>query len=142
MSCVQAAEFGHLGTVSLLLARGADPNAREVRCRSASFELSSSCRLEERVNPIRKRSGSRSCCSKLLKRAHPACVACLRLQEEGGYRPLHEAAAHSHLEACRALLHGGAHLNAHTEAGESALDLTKEPFRSTFIELLMPQRLP
>ena len=63
-------------------------------------------------------------------------------QEEGGYRPLHEAAAHSHLEACRALLHGGAHLNAHTEAGESALDLTKEPFRSTFIELLMPQRLP
>jgi len=64
------------------------------------------------------------------------------VQEEGGYRPLHEAAAHSHLEACRALLHGGAHLNAHTEAGESALDLTKEPFRSTFIELLMPQRLP
>ena len=69
-------------------------------------------------------------------------MACLRGQEEGGYRPLHEAAAHSHLEACRALLHGGAHLNAHTEAGESALDLTKEPFRSTFIELLMPQRLP
>ena len=74
--------------------------------------------------------------SKLSKRVSSPRVRGLpAAQEEGGYRPLHEAAAHSHLEACRALLHGGAHLNAHTEAGESALDLTKEPFRSTFIEL-------
>ena len=62
---------------------------------------------------------------------------CLWLQT-----PLHEAAWHKHLGACRVLLRNGAHLNAKTEKGNTALELTREPFRSVFIEHLLPQRLP
>lgn len=47
-----------------------------------------------------------------------------------------------HLDASRALLRGGAHLNAHNKEGKTALELAEEPFKSLFIELLLPQRLP
>ena len=63
-------------------------------------------------------------------------------EETAGYTPFHEAAWHKHLGACRVLLRAGAHLNAKTEKGNTALELTREPFRSIFIELLLPQRLP
>lgn len=73
------------------------------------------------------------------------------------YTPLHEAALHGHLDACKTLIHAGALVNAHTTShpidghggnitreskGKTPLQLTSEPFRSEFVEVILPQRLP
>jgi ankyrin repeat protein len=72
-----------------------------------------------------------------------------------GYTPLHEAALHSHLATCKTLVHAGALVNARTgpsrqtidhegkaRQGSTPLELTREPFRSEFVEVILPQRLP
>ena len=77
-----------------------------------------------------------------------------------GYTPLHEAALHSHLATCKTLVHAGALVNARTlpsrqtkghgeeglqqkeRRGSTPLELTREPFRSEFVEVILPQRLP
>ena len=79
------------------------------------------------------------------------------------YTPLHEAALHGHLAACKTLVHAGALVNARTararptgskeeeaehqsikaeHQGMTPLELTREPFRSEFVEVILPQRLP
>ena len=67
---------------------------------------------------------------------------------------------HSHLAACKTLVHAGALVNARTarvrptdgtegetsikaeQQGKTPLELTREPFRSEFVEVILPQRLP
>ena len=71
------------------------------------------------------------------------------------YTPLHEAALHGHLATCKTLVHAGALVNARTapsrqtinhegneRQGSTPLELTREPFRSQFVEVILPQRLP
>jgi ankyrin repeat protein len=118
-----AAFFGHCEVVALLLARGASPT---VASRNAM-----------RVTPLhsaaahRESASSLSMCRELLSHgANP------NVRQQGGWTPMHEAAAHGNLELASLLLGHGARAQTRSDDGRTPIDMALASGHSAVAELL------
>jgi ankyrin repeat protein len=109
-----AAYFGHTDVAECLLAQGADANATARPPFPASLRPIHSAVANRNAEAARRNA-------RLLLR-HGASV---NVAQEGGYTPLHQAAAHGDAELVALLLDAGADPAARTAAGETAAALAE-----------------
>ncbi len=120
-----AAFFGHLAIVELLLAAGADPSAP--------------ARNTMQVTPLHSAIAhgnpetARALAQLLL--AHGADV---NVAQAGGWTPLHQAAAHGHVDVVAMLLAHGADPNAGSADGRKPIDLARAANHLEAVALLEP----
>lgn len=108
-----AAFFGHRAAVELLLERGADPAL-------ASDNVM-------RVTPLHSAVAQPDAGLALeLARRLVDAGAAVDAEQAGGWRPLHQAAAHGHCELVELLLARGADPTATSDGGKTAADLAAE----------------
>jgi ankyrin repeat protein len=118
-----AAFFGHCEIVALLLARGSSPTAAS--------------RNAMRVTPLhsaaahRETSSSLSMCRELLSHgANP------NVRQQGGWTPMHQAAAHGRLELTTLLLGHGARAQTRSDDGRTPVDMALAGGHAAVAELL------
>jgi len=114
-----AAFFGHLETVRLLLARGAD--------------VGQVARNPMRVQPLHSAVAGRS--FEVVKLLVEAGAPINEPQQEG-WRPLHEAANRGDLELAKYLLAHGADPKVQNDAGKSAIGLAADKDNAAMLKLL------
>jgi ankyrin repeat protein len=102
-----AAFFGHPEALSLLLEAGADPNTAS--------------RNPMQVTPLHSASAHRiPDVSLRMAESLLGAGASPNVQQQGGWTPLHQAAAHGHVELLELLLAHGADASARSEDGQTA----------------------
>src|SRR5438270_501600 len=105
-----ASFFGNTEIAGLLLKAGADPNTVS--------------RNPMRVTPLHSALANRDSATALeLTKILLANHASVNVAQEGGWTPLHEAAAHGQIEAIKALLQHGADINARSTDGQLPVDM-------------------
>jgi uncharacterized protein len=118
-----AAFFGHIEALRLLLQAGADPNAAS--------------RNKMRVTPLHsavaQRDGKKAAEMTRLLLAQNANV---NLAQDGGWTPLHQAAAHGQTEILTMLLQRNANVRAKSEDGKLPVDMAAERGHKESVELL------
>ena len=115
--------FGHLEIMQLLLKAGADANAAS--------------RNKMRVAPLHSavahRDGPKALEMTKLLLTHNLEV---NIAQEGGWTPLHQAAAHGQTEILRLLLRRGANPDARSSDGKRPADMSAEKGHQECVEIL------
>jgi uncharacterized protein len=118
-----AAFFGHVEALQLLLRAGGDPNAAS--------------KNKMRVTPLHSavahRDGTKAAEMTSLLLAQNANV---NVAQDGGWTPLHQAAAHGQTEILTMLLQRNADVNAQSEDGRLPVDMAAEKGHKEAVEVL------
>lgn len=118
-----AAFFGHPEVVDLLLSSGADPNA-------ASRNAMQVTPLHSAVACRDDRAAAR------MTEALLAAGAEVNVAQQGGWTPLHQAAAHGRMEIVEMLLERGADPAARSDDGRTPADMAAEKGFDALAEML------
>ena len=105
-----ASFFGNADVVSLLIKAGADPNTVS----------KNSMRVTPLHSAVANRDGAKALELTKMLLANNAKV---NVAQEGGWTPLHQAAAHGQIEVLKALLQHGADINAKSTDGQLPVDM-------------------
>jgi len=118
-----AAFFGHPELVETLLARGADPDLPALNALGVTpLHAAAACREPGRALPM--------VAALLVAGADPD------VPQQGGWRPLHQAARHGPIELVRLLLDHGADPTAHSDDGMTPLAMAEAAGNADIAALL------